>query len=260
MSNTQPPYGQPSQFGMGNQPNPGSKKSKAGLIAAIVALVVVVAAVIVALVFTLNSDDDDDNAKGTDTESSQSTSSDPSGEPSNPTSSPSSEPSDGSSNTTSEPVDPDTDDSTIQGDGYTYELPDGWSDQASSLDAQSAPESIDTVSSWGEALDGGRANVIVETGPANGQTNLTSLKPSWVANLTGSERKATDIDPITIDGYDAIGVRMDSVNKRGVKIVQFAYLTVVNDKIYSVGLSTTPADVSEARATFRDILGTWTWS
>lgn len=241
MSN-QPPYGAPNQFGMPQGPGQQPKKSNAALIAAIVALVLVVAAVVIALVFTLNKDDDNDSS-GSDDQSSKSESTDPESESTDPE---------------SESADVPSDDQ-ISGDGYSYTLSSGWSDR--DADLGSAPDSVDTVAAWGTKLQGSRANLLVEVADPNGATSPEALKDTWIKNLSQSlDTKPKDTTGITLDGTDAIGVRIERKNENGVDIVQLAYLTVHDGKAYTVGLSTTPDSEGPAKDAFDEMIATWSWS
>lgn len=145
----------------------------------------------------------------------------------------------------------------LQGNGYSYTLPEDWQDV--SEEAAGAPGAIDTISVWGDKLDGGRANVIVESGPAGSETDPEPLREQWVSNMTGSTGgTAQEIPGTTIDGLDAIGVQIESSNKNEVEIVQTAYLVVRGGKVYSIGLSGKIGD-DDAEKAFEDILESWTW-
>jgi hypothetical protein len=202
------------------------------LIGVVTLVVLLIAAgALAALLLLSDSDDDKDDAKAGDT-ASESTS--------EPTESTSSVP-----------------DDLLQGNGYSYTLPEDWQD--ASEEAAGAPGAIDTISVWGDRLEGGRANVIVETGPAGGETDLEVLREQWVKNMTSSVGAAAqDIPGATIDGEDSIGVQIESKNKNDLEIVQTAYLVVRDDRVYSIGLSGKIGD-DDAEQAFEDILDSWTW-
>jgi hypothetical protein len=219
---TQSPYGQPAPYGP-----PPPQKSSTGLIVGVVVLVVLLVAGggLAALLLLSDSDKDDDNDKA-DAPISQSTS-ESAGE-------------------------------LLQGDGYSYTLPEGWQD--ATAEAQGAPGAIDTISVWGEKLDGGRANVIVEKGPSGGEDDPEALRKQWESNMTGSsDAKPQEIPGTTIDGEEAIGTQIERTNENDIEIVQTAYLVVHEGSVYSIAISGKIGD-DDAEQAFEDILETWAWA
>lgn len=222
----QNPYGQPGPYG---PPPPGGQKSRTMLIGVVVLVVLLIAGgALAALLLLSDADDDKDDGKASESTS----------EP-----------------TESTPSEPAAD--LLQGNGYSYTLPEDWQD--ASEEAAGAPGAIDTIAVWGDKLDGGRANVIVESGPSGGETDPEPLREQWVKNMTSSTgATAQEIPGRTIDGLDAIGVQLESKNKNEVEIVQTAYLVVRDGNVYSIGLSAKIGD-DDAEQAFEDILESWTW-
>ena len=145
----------------------------------------------------------------------------------------------------------------MKGTGYSYTLPDNWTD-ISAAAAEGAPGAIDTVAVWGEKFEGGRANVIVESGPTS-ETDLEKLREQWATNMTnGTGATPERIEGTTIGGEDAIGTRIERTNEKGVAILQTAYLVVRDGKIYSIALSGRSGD-DEAVAAFEAIQDSWNW-
>ena len=227
------PYGQPGPYG----PPPTGGKSRGVLIGVVVLVVLLIAGgALAALLLLSDSDDDKDDDKAGD-KASESTSESVSVSP---------------TESASEPAG-----NLIQGNGYSYTLPDGWQDATD--EAQGAPGAIDTVSVWGEQLEGGRANVIVETGTAGGETDPQALREQWVSNMSGSTgEKPQEIPGTTIDGQDAIGVQFERTNENDVEIVQTAYLVVNDGKVFSIALSGKIGD-DDVEQAFEEILDSWTW-
>lgn len=239
------PYGTPPDYPTaqyGAPPPPPKKKT--GLIILLVVGALLIAGGILATVLILASNDDDKTA---DDDSSD-----------DPTSS-------ASESATDEPTDDPTDDppadgSGVDGAGYTYDLPEDWNDVTEeALSGSDVPGTIDTISVWGKKLDGGRANVIVETGSAGGEEDEEELREEWEKNMgTSTGVTPEKVDGTEIDGEDAIGAKMEQTNANGVDIVQIAYLVIVDGTQYSIGLSTKQGD-DDAQEQFEDVLASWDW-
>lgn len=243
------PYGTPpdyptAQYGA---PPPQPPKKKTGLIVLLVVGALLIAGGILATVLILASNDDDKKA---DDEGSN-----------DPTSSVTDDPTD---DPTDEPTDEPTDDppaeGAVDGQGYTYELPEDWNDVTEeTLSGSDVPGTIDTVSVWGKKLEGGRANVIVETGSAGGEEDEEELRADWEKNMGSSTGVTPEkVDGTDIDGEGAIGAKMEQTNANGVDIVQIAYLVIVDGTQYSIGLSAKQGD-DDAQEQFEDILASWDW-
>ena len=216
----QPPYPGQQQYGA---PAPQPKKSRTGLVIGIVAIVLVLVGGGIA--FALLAGGDDDNGKD----------------------------SAGKDETT-------LSGEKLSGEGYTYELPKDWNEATDEAKGQDAPGTIDTVSIWGEKLDGSQANVIVEASSGVGDADPESLRSTWEKNMSGASGSTPmDYDGTTIDGEEAIGAKFERDNTTGTSIVQIAYLTVHDGTAYSVILSTQQDKADEATQAYDDLLGSWTW-
>ena len=148
----------------------------------------------------------------------------------------------------------------LSGEGYTYELPKDWNEATDEAKGQDAPGTIDTVSIWGEKLDGSQANVIVEASSGVGDADPESLRSTWEKNMSGASGSTPmEYDGTTIDGEEAIGAKFERDNTSGTAIVQIAYLTVHDGTAYSVILSTQQDKADEAMQAYDDLLGSWTW-
>jgi len=262
---------QPPQQQFGQQPQPGQwggqqppgqwgpagpagggepPRKKTGLIiGAVVAALVLIGGGIAAAVALTGDDDDDKSAKEETSETVDPTDDATESE----SESPSEDPSDDESES---PDLPDGD--GVSGQGYTYELPEGWIDASDDPSAAGTP-TIDTVIAWGNQLQGSRANMIVETQAAGTATGPEDLKDTWVQTMTRATGGATpeDIDSITVDGQESIGVRFERDNGSGLEIVQIAHLMVNGDTAYAVTLSFQPQDESRVTEIFDDVIASW---
>jgi len=149
---------------------------------------------------------------------------------------------------------------TLAGNGYSYVLPNGWSEVTDEALAGNPPGTIDTVSAWGERFNGAPANLIVEIGPAQGASDPEELRQAWESTM-GAATNSTPkrIENTTIGDETAIGTEIRRSNENGIDIVQVAYLTVHDGHAYSVALSTNAETEDEARSEFEMILNSWTW-
>jgi hypothetical protein len=227
-----PPGGQPPPYGPppGGQPPPpygqppspyGPPPRKGGSSKALVAVILIVALVVaggaVGGFLLLGGDDDDDSSNG------------------------------GSSNETSG--------ETIEGQGYSYPIPDGW--EASGSDVTTGV--IDTAIQVVEPVDGFRTNMLVEVHAAQGETDVEAIRSTWESNIANAVGGTPEqIDSLAIDGVDAVGIRIETT-QRGTQVVQHAYLVINDDTIYSIALSAGLSSEDDAVGTFQEVLDGWTW-
>lgn len=208
-----------------------------GMVTAVVAVLMVVTAAVTAVVLTVRGDDD--NQAGTHSSSTTSSSGDPTDE-------------------SSAPPTPGKDD--VVGKGYFYSLPGGWSDVSD--DANGSAAAVDSVSAWGAQFQGSRANFIVSIIPAVASSkSVEDLEDTWKNSMRKSlKAKLKDIADITVDGEEAIGIRVERTNENGVDIIQIAYLAVHGDNAYTLGLSTTPDRETDTKAAMESIIDSWSWT
>lgn len=147
----------------------------------------------------------------------------------------------------------------LVGSGYAFTLPGAWTDITEEILSGGESGATDKAIAWGQSFEGARANLIIETGFAGGETDPEVIRPTWEANMVGSTG-ATPVDngDTTIDGEKAVSVRISRVNENGVAIEQFGYLTIHGGDLYSIILSTQEGD-QKARDTYDDIVESWTW-
>ncbi|MDN5896205.1 MAG: hypothetical protein L0H93_19555, partial [Nocardioides sp.] len=237
-----PGYGPSGPGGPGYGPGgPGEppKQSRAGLFAIIGVVLLLIVGVAVALVLTLGGDDDSSDDKSKEDESSKTE---------DPTPTESAEPTE-----SSEPTG-----DTISGSSYTFTVPDGWSDVTSEVSGQQA--SVDSAIAAGSSISGSNANIIVEAGPAGGETDPEAARATWKSNLeTSTGSTARDIGNGEIGGTEAIGVRLERTNEGGVDIVQIGYLTIKNDSVVAVTISSTTDNEDAAMEKFEEVSDSWDW-
>lgn len=245
MSSQQGPgYGAPAPaYGGWSQPGqqPGQqKKSRTGLIigAIVLALVLIVGGIIGAI--ALAGGDDDPSA----------------GEDPTPTVS--------SSESSEEPTEdlPDLGGPTIEGNGYSVQVPKGWSDGTDEFVEQNPGlTTLDRVLLWGTTFNTARGNVIVETQSSYGNTEPDPLKEDWKNALVSSDPTAdiSDIDSTQIDGQTALGVDIERTNEADVQVQQRSYLVISGDKGYSITVSLKNGD-EDVIDRFEEILTTWRWA
>jgi hypothetical protein len=164
---------------------------------------------------------------------------------------------------TEEPTDEPTEEPTdggpeILGTNYTYSLPgEGWVDATADINA--AGTAVDSGVVWGESLETGRANVLVEALPSGGST-LDEAAETWKSNLeSGGGPKLEELPNVTIDGEPAYAVQRQGTNSAGDETFQTVYLTLHQEIVYSISFTGLPAD-DEAEAGFDVIKNSWAWT
>lgn len=234
-----PPPGMPPAYGA---PIPPPRKSHLGLIIGLVVagFAVLVGLFVVGLVVYSDDDFDDD---ASDEETTSSTESEEAEE-------------DEETEATEEPA---PEGEVLQGDGYTYELPDGWQDISAAVETQDAAGTIDSASAAGGSLESSPANVIVESGPAGGLTDLESAREQVATNLGAAAGGTPDnIEGRTVGGEETLGLSLTQTNPQGVEAAQVAYVTIVDDTVYVIAFSRA-ADAESLDEQFDEIVESWSW-
>jgi hypothetical protein len=144
---------------------------------------------------------------------------------------------------------------TLSGDGYSYAVPEGWSDASD----QGESQGVDSIVRADDEESGFHTNILVEVDPASGVTDPNAIKDQWTSNVGGAVGATpSPIDGATIDGQDAVGIRLETT-AQGVDVVQVAYLAINDGKIYSIALSTAADTEDASNDTFDNLLGSWSW-
>ena len=148
----------------------------------------------------------------------------------------------------------------IEGDGYSYALPEGWSDVSGSFDAtEAAGATLDTASAWGESIETSRANVIVEISFWT-YSDLEDARDRLTQNLEQSltEPSSEEIDGRTFDGEEATGLRITSTNESGIEVEQTAYLMNRDDDAVVIYASNEVGD-DAVHDSYEEIYDSWAW-
>jgi len=144
---------------------------------------------------------------------------------------------------------------SIDGEGYTYAIPDGWedvSDEAASAQADSAVRVTDSAGGFGTNI-----NVIVS--PSGGVTDIESLRDQFKQQIEGLvDTPVEEIDNITIAGETAIG-QTASAKQQGDTLMFTQYFVAHEDSIYAVTLTAPEADAENGRAALDSIISSWAW-
>ncbi|WP_193608333.1 PT domain-containing protein [Nocardioides lijunqiniae] len=247
---TSPPWQQPYAAAPGYPASypagPPPKKSRTGLLVAIGAVALAVVGGVLTVVLLTSGDDDKGDETATDPTSEATT--EPTDEPTDePTAEPTEEP-------TEVPA------GAVEGTGYYFALPEGWTDITAEVLKTEGAAQTDLAVAWGKSFDGARANMIVETAFAGGETDPEVLRSTWQNNMAGATGATPEDNGTTvIDGEDAIGVRIARVNENDVAIEQFGYLTIHDGDLYSIILSTQAGD-QKSQDFYEQILADWTWA
>jgi hypothetical protein len=159
----------------------------------------------------------------------------------------------GGGDTTTKTCDP-----CLEGDGYEYQLPDGWSDITDSvLDDNPDQSTLDSASAWGESVAAARANVIVEVNSwaFDDLDDAQSVLKGNLGNLGGD---VEDIDGRTIDGEEAAGVLLTRTNDAGVEVEQRAYIVRHGDDAVVI-TATNSSDDDGPLDKYEEIYDSWSW-
>ncbi len=151
-------------------------------------------------------------------------------------------------------------DPCVEGDGYTYQLPDGWTDVSDTIpDSGSGAAVLDTASALGSAIEQSRANVIVEIS-AWVYTDLDEAKETFMTNLESSltDPVSEEIEGRSIDGEEAVGLRVTSTNDNDVEVEQTAYLMKRDDDAIVIYASNEVGDEGPKDA-YETVYDSWSW-
>lgn len=233
---------------------PAEKKSRTGLIVGIVAVVLllVIGGGTVAAVALLGGDDEEPSAD------------DPSSEPTT-TGTTSTEPA-SAEPTATEDTDL-SDGLTVYGDGYVFDLPEGWEDGSDEIGSQPETAAIDTISLWeGDSIASARANLIVEAASSYGNDDPDAMADDWKRAMVGSLQSVAttpveqeDLPDRELDGEAAVGVEVSYENQYNADIRQLAYMTVHDGRQYGVTV-TIVNDDAETEPIYYDALDSWQWA
>ena len=147
----------------------------------------------------------------------------------------------------------------LEGDGYSYALPDEWQDITESVLADNPGTTIDSASAWGDTIASGKANLIVEHPSAEGVTDLDDAREQLRANLEASfDAEIEDIDSRDVDGVEMSGLHVLRTNEGGIEVDQTAYIALIDDSAYIITTSRR-ADEDDSVEAIEAIYDSWSW-
>lgn len=160
---------------------------------------------------------------------------------------------DDTSETTTETCDP-----CLEGEGYQYELPDGWTEITDQVVADNPGQpTLDTASAWGDSVEGGRANVITEVS-AWTYDSLDDALEVLRTNLSALGGSIEDLENRSIDGEEAAGVLLTRDNEAGITVEQRAYIVRNGDDAVVITASH-KADDDSPLDKYEEIYDSWSW-
>lgn len=214
------------------------KKSKTGLIIALVAVGVLVLGGLAAGGILAFSGGDDESASS-DESSETAKTDEASGEP------------------TEEAAPPAEGD--IVGKGYHYSLPDGWQDISDGSEVSAQP-SLDTGSANGPSIQGATANLLVETGAAGGLSSEQlhdQLKSTYESqfDVEVEELAARDVGG---ESMSVLTLTRPNPIDDSIEVKQVSYVAVREDTGFVITASRVTS-ASDSEAEIEQILDSWAW-
>jgi hypothetical protein len=143
----------------------------------------------------------------------------------------------------------------IEGDGYAYAVPEGWENRTSWA-RDVAPDGGDSAVGVSEPDHGFDSNVLVAAWDAGGVTSVEKARDAWLPAGASVEQ----LEPTSIDGVRAVGVRHETNSDAGRPIVQVGYLALRHGQLYSIVLSAPVQSESASEAAFTAVLHSWSWA
>jgi hypothetical protein len=144
---------------------------------------------------------------------------------------------------------------TLEGGGYVYAVPAGWQ-KATGWGHDLAGDSVDSAIKVTRPDNGFETNVLVTAQDAGGAQTVDEAWETWLP--TGGE--TTQLEPTSIDGVRALGLRNETRNEYGREVIQVGYLALWNERLYSIVLSAPVGAEGTGTEVFETVLDTWTWS
>jgi len=144
---------------------------------------------------------------------------------------------------------------TIDGEGYTYAIPEGWEDISEEPEAAAA-DSFVRVS---DASQGFGTNINVIVSPSGGATDIEAARESFKQGLeTVADSPVEQVENISIDGETAIG-HTATADQQGRTLVFTQYATLHEESLYIVTLTAPEDDAEDGRAALDTVLTSWAW-
>lgn len=149
---------------------------------------------------------------------------------------------------------------TVEGDGYSYKIPDSWYD-VPARNVENDPKNawIDTMSGPADADGDVYRGVVTEVQNVAPDATAQRMVATWRDNVgygVGSTPEAAE--GTTIAGEPALGVRAE-YDRDGVELVLRGYLVVREGTLYSIAYRTEVTEEREGARTFDAVLESWSW-
>ncbi len=146
----------------------------------------------------------------------------------------------------------------LEGEGYQYQLPDGWSEITDQvLDDNPDQSTIDTASAWGDSVAEGRANVITEVSSWS-YDDLDDALLVLKTNLGTLGGTLEELETRTIAGVEAAGLILIRDNDAGISVEQRAYIVKNGDDAVVI-TSSHKADDDGPLEKYEEIYDSWSW-
>lgn len=148
---------------------------------------------------------------------------------------------------------------TIDGDGYSYEVPDDWHDASALSTDDPTMALVDSMSGPVDADGDLYSGILVEIQDVGQGQTARQLATTWRRNVgRGLGATPEPVEPTTIAGEPAPGVRAE-YDREGTDMVLRGFLVVREGTIYSIGFRAEAATERESLETFDAVLDSWTW-
>lgn len=136
-------------------------------------------------------------------------------------------------------------------DSFTLEMPANWANVSDEAGDQAllAIRSNEAVSEFFNNV------IVVEDEPLD---DLEQAITDTGTELAGDDGTSEVLDPIDIDGEEAIGLQVERTQS-DVELVQVQRWVERDGSLYVIVLSTTPEGADAGLAEFADILDSWSW-
>lgn len=144
---------------------------------------------------------------------------------------------------------------TIDGDGYTYAIPEGWEDVGEEAATAQADSAVRVTDAGGF---GTNINVIVAPAPPGGD-DIESLREQFQQQIEGMvDTKVEALENITVDGETAIG-QTASADQQGQTLIFTQYFVPHDGNLYAITLTAPEDNAEEGRAALDSVVSSWAW-
>jgi len=156
---------------------------------------------------------------------------------------------------------PPGDGAVVVGTGYRYRLPGpGWRDLTAERSQLPGGAALDTAVVLGRSFEVAQSNVVTESLPAAGVTDVEDVAPLFRRNLASDDGAVPrPLADGSLDGERALGFRTERTNDAGLDVVQVSYLAIHDGRQFSVNLTYPATDDEVSLPDFGELTASWTW-